>query len=135
MIQKVSLYFILPMAVLAFFLAIAGVEQVQLGDSYYTFIGSVGKSFEAWKLEIPDIPNIPNIPSQNYDSSGLILQVLIKIANFFVGFLNIIIYILNLVINLLNIVIQLIQFILTLIYQCKDFIDRLRPSDVSIAYL
>lgn len=134
MIQKVSLYFILPMCIIAFFLSIIGVQQIEFGDTYYTFISSVSKTFDSWKLEIPDIPKIPLINTGDYDKSGLILAVLIKIANFFVKFVNIISTILNLVINILNIVIQLIQFILTIVYQCKDFINKFR-SDLRFAYV
>lgn len=133
MIQKVSLYFILPMCILAFFLALVGVERIQFGDDYYLFLKNVSASFENWRLEIPDIPKVPLIQKQDYSSSGKILQVLISIGNFFANFLNVLIGIINIITNILNIVIQLIQFIMTCIYQCKDFINRV--GSVRIAWL
>lgn len=130
MIQRVALYFILPMCILAFFLSIAGVQHIQFGDSYYSFLRSVSVSFNSWKLEIPDIPSINKISIGDYDKSGLILSVLIKIANFFVSVVNSIILLINFVINILNIVVQIIQFVLTLIYRCKDFIKKV--SEIAV---
>jgi len=124
MIQKVSLYFILPMCIIAFFLALVGVQHINFDDSYYSFIRNVSLSFDRWKIEIPDIPKINDIQASSYNSNGGILEVLIRIGNFFVKFINIISTILNVIINVVNIVIQLIQFVLTVIYQCKDFINR-----------
>lgn len=134
MIQKVSLYFILPMCLIAFFLSLLGVNHISLGNDYYNFMQGVGNTFNSWKLEIPNIPKINTLDVSSYDSSGLILQVLIKIANFFVRLVNIISSILNVIIGLINIVIQLLQFILSVIYQCKDFINKFR-SDLRIAYV
>lgn len=124
MIQKVCLYFIFPMMIIAFFLALLGVNQIEFGDDYYKFLGSVNQAYERWSLEIPDIPEITKIDETYYNSSGVILKVLIKIANAFFTFVNVISRILNVFISIFNVVLQVIQFVLTLIYQCKDFINR-----------
>lgn len=128
MINRIIIFTFFPCMILALFLSMAGVQQVQFGDSYYSFLKSVSVSFESWKLTIPDIPRINQIATGDYDKSGIILVVLIKIANFFVGVVNTFIVIINVIINVLNVVIQLLQFIFTFIYRCKDFIDRLRPA-------
>ena len=135
MISKVSLYFLLPMLIIAFFLSMLGVQQVTFGSDYYAFLGSVNRSFQAWSLEIPDIPKINHIDLTNYDSSGVILKVLIKIANGFFSFINVITTILNVFIGVINVVVQVIQFILTCIYQCKDFINRIGNNGVRFAYV
>lgn len=134
MIQKISLYFLLPMMVIALFLASLGVHHIEFGDTYYSFIQSVGQSFNQWKLEIPDIPKIPTINRTQGDSDSNFLKALVTIANFFVVVVNAIISIVNILISIVNIVVQLIQFILTLIYQCKDFIHRV-SGDIRISYV
>lgn len=128
MIHRVVLFFILPMCFIAFFLALLGVQQIEFGDTYYNFLQSVNNSFNSWKFEIPNIPSIDKIDTSSYDSKGLILQVIIKIANFFVSFINIITKIINVLSSIINIFIAVIQFILTLIYQCKDFIEQFRTN-------
>lgn len=131
MIQKVSLYFIVPMCILAFFLSVVGVQQVTLGESYYQFIGNVGVRFNAWKLTIPDIPNIPSVNFSDGDRDSNFLKAIASILNFFVLIVNGLISILNIFISIINIVIQVLQFILTIIYSCKDFIEQLRNQVVA----
>lgn len=133
MISKISMYFFLPMCILAFFLALAGVRQIQFGNDYYIFLRSVSVSYQSWHFEIPRIPNVPLISRTSLNSNGLLLGVLIAIGNFFVAAFNGVIGTFNVLITILNVIITVIQFILTLIYQCKDFITRL--TNVRIAYV
>lgn len=135
MIQKVSLYFVLPMCIISFFLAVVGVQHVQLGESYYSFIGNVASRFETWKLTIPDIPLIDNQNFTMGDTDSNFLKAIANILNFFVLVINGLIKIINLLISVINIVIQMIQFIFTLIYSCKDFIEQLRNQGVAISYV
>ena len=122
----------MPMCLIAFFLSLYGVTHIQFGNDYYTFMGQVSSTYESWAFEIPDIPKIPEIDKGDYDKGGLILAVLIKIANFFVKFVNIITTIINIITSILNIVIQVIQFILSLIYECRGFLNKFRTSIASV---
>lgn len=124
-IVKIVSYSLLGCLFIAFFLAILGVQRISTGDEYYYFLKTISSRYESWRIEIPNIPKIDNIAGGTYDSSGLILSVVIKIANFFVNFVNVISTILNVFIMVINIVIQLIQFICTFLFSMKDFIDRL----------
>lgn len=133
MITRIVCYLLFPMLVLSLFLSMAGVQQVSFGDSYYNFMRSVTGSFNSWKLNIPKIPNVPYVVSNDFDKAGGVLDVIIKIGNFFVFILNSLIALINLIITILNIVVQIIQFVLTIIYQCKDFITGL--SNSIIAYV
>lgn len=133
MISKISMYFFLPMCILAFFLALGGVRQIQFGNDYYMFLRSVSVSYQNWRFEIPRIPKVPLIADRSLGGNGTILGVLIAIGNFFVSTFNGIIGSFNVIITILNVVITVIQFILTLIYQCKDFVGRL--SNIRIAYV
>jgi len=135
MIQKVSLYFILPMMIIAFFLSLLGVTHIGFGNDYYNFLSSATKRIGEWNFQIPDIPKINKINESSYDSSGLILQVLIKIANFFVSFVNIITRILNVLIVVINVIIQMLEFIISCIIEVRNFINKFRSGVRLFAYV
>lgn len=114
--------------VIALFLALVGVQQVEFGNDYYLFMSSVARTYESWSFEIPKIPNVPKVPYGDGDTnekSG-ILKVLISIVNFFVIIINAGITVINVLITVMNVVITLIQFCLSIVYSCKDFIDSHR---------
>lgn len=112
-----------PCLIIALVLALAGVQQVEFGNSYYEFMQSVSIDMRNWSLEIPKIPSINTIDEGGFDSGGLILSVLIKIGNFFVGVINAFISVINIFITILNVVIKLIQFCIILIKRLFSFRD------------
>ena len=65
MIQRVFLFFILPMAIIAAFLALFGVHQIEFGETYYKFMGSVNQAYQSWSFEIPSIPKIDRLDLLN----------------------------------------------------------------------
>lgn len=125
MTSRLIEFILFPCLIIALLLAMAGVQQVQFGDDYYNFLRAVSRDFENWSVSIPSIPKIPSINSAAYDDSGLILTVLIKIANAFFTLVNVMITGLNVLITVTNVIIQLIQFCLTIIYRLISFRDSL----------
>lgn len=134
MIQRVALYFVFPMMLIAFFLAIIGVQQIEFGETYYQFFGNVTSRFNNWKLTIPDIPKIPSVDYTQGDRDTGFLKAIANILNFFVVVINALISILNIFVSIINIAIQLVQFILTFVYSVKDFIDGFR-SQAAFAFV
>ena len=122
MVNRIVGFTLLPCMILALFLALKGVQHVDFGNTYWLFLRDVTSSYNSWKLEIPDIPKVPKIAGGTFSEKGLILAVLISIANFFVDFVNALIAVINFGNTIINICIQIIQFCFTLIYRCKDFI-------------
>lgn len=125
MTSRLILFVMFPCLLIALLLSLAGVHQVEFGDTYYTFLSGVTHSFDSWSFEIPNIPKIPRINDGGFDDSGLILGVLIKIGNFLVTIINAIISVLNILVTIVNVVIQIIQFCLTLIWSLINFRDTL----------
>lgn len=123
MTSKLIEFVLFPCLIIALFLSLAGVQQVEFGNTYYNFLGNVSRSFNSWSFSIPKIPMIPQLIDNGFDSGGLILGVLIKIGNFFVNIFNGLISVINVITVILNVIIQLIQFCLTLVYELLNFRD------------
>lgn len=128
MTSRLITFVLFPCLIIALLLALAGVRQVEFGDSYYQFMGDVSRAYSQWSFEIPDIPKITPMNDGGFDSGGLIISVLIKIGNFFVNVINGLISVLNVLILIINVVISLIQFALTLIYCLLGFRNRVAGS-------
>lgn len=143
MITKIVGYFLLGFCFIAFFLAMFGVTHIVTGSSYYTYLGTVSRRFESWRIVIPNIPKVPslNVGSASQDSANNILQVLKNILNFFklfvnvyITFLNALISVINLLILVFNYIIAILQFICTYLFSIKDLIDSLNSPENKVPY-
>lgn len=130
MARKIITFLLLPMLILAFFLAFAGVKKIEFGNSYYTFIKNVSDSYDSWSLTIPDIPKISKFELLDTDLSfwERLFEMFKMVANFFITLINIIISVVNFLAGVVNVIINVLQFIFTLLYQCKDFIGDLSSN-------
>lgn len=125
MTNRLIVFILFPCLIIALTLSLAGVQQIQFGDTYYNFLRDVNRDFVNWSFQIPKIPKINPMVDSGFDSGGLILSVLIKIGNFFVTIINGLIGIINVLITIINVFISLIQFVLTLVYRVIAFRDSL----------
>lgn len=128
--MKIITFLLLPMLILSFFLAFAGIKHIEFGNSYYTFMQNVSNSYNSWSLTIPDIPKINKFTILDTDLSfwEQIFEMFKMVANFFIILINIIISVVNFLSGVVNVVVNVLQFIFTLIYQCKDFIGGLSSN-------
>lgn len=125
MTNRIVVFILFPCLIIALTLSLAGVHQIEFGNTYYNFLRDVNRDFQNWSFKIPDIPKITEMTDSGFDSGGLILSVLIKIGNFFVRVINGLISIINVLITIINVIISLIQFVLTLVYRVIAFRDSL----------
>ena len=113
------------MAIIALFLALNGVQHIGIGEDYYSFMKSVSRDFENFKIEIPNIPKIPTITKKYNDSEWAIINAIFTIINVIINFFNGVISVLNVTILIFNIVLQVLEFIVLLLWKCKDFIAQM----------
>lgn len=125
MIKKISLALIIPLLLLAFFLSLMGVQQIEFGDSYYNFLSSLSHNFSNWTFEIPTIPKINKFTDVSIGDSPGLLEFLKLFANFFITLVNAFIVLVNLLINVLNVIVKVIQFFISIIQTSKDFISEM----------
>lgn len=130
MIKRISLALLLPLLLLAFFLSLMGVQQIQFGDSYYNFLRNLSFNFSKWEFEIPSIPKIKKFDDVSIGDSDGILQFLKLLANFFITLVNAFIVTINVLINLLNVLVKLIEFFISIIQTSKDFISEMLNQSI-----
>lgn len=123
MTNRLIVFILFPCLIIALTLSLAGVHQIEFGNTYYNFLRDVNRDFQNWSFQIPNIPKITPMRDSGFDSGGLIISVLIKIGNFFVNVINGLISVLNVLILIINVLISLIQFALTLVYRVIAFRD------------
>jgi len=128
MTNRLIVFLLFPCLIIALTLSLAGVHQIEFGNTYYNFLRDVNRDFQSWSFQIPSIPKITPMRDGGFDSGGLIISVLIKIGNFFVNVINGLISVLNVLITIINVLISLIQFVLTLVYRVIGFRDSLVGS-------
>ena len=61
MIKKIIAFGFLLCLFIAIPLAVVGVKKIEPGVAFQSFINSLNKHYETWKLAIPDIPTIKSI--------------------------------------------------------------------------
>ena len=122
MLTKIIGYIFFFCLLVAIPLSLAGVQKIELGNDYYTFIATVARNAEAVNFEIP---NIPMIPETTGFAGATILNVLVQFVNFLSN-------ILNFVIQVLNFIIKLFIFLFYLFKELFSFIDRLKESSNSV---
>ena len=125
MTNRLIVFILFPCLIIALTLSLAGVHQIEFGNTYYNFLRDVNRDFQNWSFQIPNIPKITPMRESGFDSGGFIISVLIKIGNFFVNVINGLISVLNVLIIIFNVVISLIQFALTLVYRVIGLRDSL----------
>lgn len=118
MLTKIIGYILFFCLLVAIPLSLAGVQKIELGNDYYTFIATVSRNAEAVNFEIPNIPMIP-------ETSGFAGA---NVLNVLAGFVNFLSNILNFVVQVLNFVIKLFIFLFFLFKELFGFIDRLKES-------
>lgn len=128
MTSRLIVFILFPCLIIALLLSFVGVQQIEFGDTYYNFMKSVSRAYSNWSFSIPNIPKIPQLNDSDFNTSGLILTVLIKIGKAIISFFNAIVSLINVLVLIVNVVIQLIQFCLTLIYCLLGFRDSFVTS-------
>ena len=123
MIHKIIASLFLICLFIAIPLSLMGIERVELGEPFLSFMSTCNYELSNFKIEIPDIPTIPVFD----DASGfsLVIDVLIK-------FVNIIIVIINTIADVINVVIQLIQFICIVVKNLITFKDSLVDYSIPV---
>jgi len=93
--------------------------------SWYIFMSNLNANFKSWEFQIP---NIPSIPYANADFWGIILNVVIFIANLMVKMFNTLLTLANFVIAALQLIATLVW---TLFENFPDFHDGTLPFENS----
>lgn len=102
MIKKVIFAGIVLCLFIAVPLALMGINHVELGQPFMTFLRNCNLELNQYKVEIPDIPEIPTPPNP----TGWLL-----ILKAFVAFMNFFVKIINVFTSILSTIIQLFQFL------------------------
>ena len=119
MIKKVIFAGIVLCLFIAIPFALMGIQHVELGQPFMTFLRGCNLELNQYKVEIPSIPEIPSPP--NPSGWLLILNAFISFANFFVKIINV-------MTSILSVIIQLFQFIFILIKNLITLKDSLAQS-------
>ena len=106
MIKRIVGVILILCVFIAIPLSAAGVQRVDIGGAFYSFLKSCAKDLEGFKIAIPNIPSIPRMesPSGFFAVIDVLIQFINGISNF-----------INFGITLSNYVIQLIEFICIII--------------------
>lgn len=112
MIKKIVGYSLLFFAMIALFLALAGIKEANLSPSFIAFLKNTSREMESWKVAIPNIPDIPKIEDIN---QGEWYEFAVNALNGIISFLNGLVVLLNFIIMALNTLIQLLEFIFFII--------------------
>lgn len=117
MIKKIILFIMPILLFTAILLKLNGVDHVEIGQPFLSFLNKVSIDMSKWKFDIPSIPMIDSFDSP----SGWLL-----VLDFLINVINGLSTLINVIISLLNVLISVLQFIFTMIYDFKDFITILQ---------
>lgn len=122
LIEKISLALLIPCLILAVFLAINGVQEINLSNDFYAFMKNVAVQSFDYKWEIPPIPTDLDLNSLP-QTPGLFefLSVLANIGLFIVK-------VINALASVINALIQVVEFFVIIIKNWKEFEQALLSS-------
>lgn len=89
-----------------------GIKYVSVGGPFLAFLRGCSYELNQYKVAIPNIPSVPK--PQQTGGWWDVLQVLISIANGFVGICNFAIMFMNTIVQLLQFVFIIIRRLITL---------------------
>ena len=112
MIKKIIFAGIVLCLFIAIPLALMGIQHVEIGQPFMTFMRNCNLELNQYKVEIPDIPKIPTPP--NPSGWQLILKAFVSFANFFVDVINVITSILSTLIQLFQFLFIVVKNLITL---------------------
>lgn len=119
MIYRILGSYLFISLLLAFSLALFGVENVQMGSYLQSLIMVTSRDLAQYSFTIPNIPSIETmenfLPLQDVSFWEGIINLLQNIGNVMLMFFNGIIQVLNFVIMILNFIVQMLEFIFLLI--------------------
>lgn len=124
MIKKIAVTGLFLMLILAFALAIAGVDRVSLGKPFMDFLTKTSLEMETLNIKIPNLSEIDYLDTTNNSWNIAI--------NIGAGVINVFIKIINFVIWLLNTIWSLITFIYFIIKNGIDMKDTIVNDSSSI---
>lgn len=127
MIKKIAVTGLFLMLLLAFALAIAGVERVSLGKPFMDFLTRTSLDMDTLKFKIPSLTEIDYL-----DTTKNSWNIAINIG---AGVVNVFIKIINFVIWLLNTIWSLITFIYFIIKNGIDMKDTIVNDTSSVAQI
>lgn len=119
MIKKIVFSLIFVCMLIAIPLALMGIRHVNVGGPFLSFLRGASLELNQYKVGIPTIPNVPT--PQETGGWWDVLQVLVSIANGFVG-------ICNFAITFMNTIVQLLQFVFIIIRRLITLKDTLAAN-------